>query len=82
MKARQADSHGEDGSAWVARRGGKAYRQGQGTRRMIVRRQAEGSTIVAYPVRAADWDVGIGSWPACHSRWKPTSPGSRRVRAG
>jgi hypothetical protein len=24
---------------------------------MIVRRQAEGSTIVAYPVREADWDV-------------------------
>jgi hypothetical protein len=24
---------------------------------MFVRRQAEGSTIVAYPVREADWDV-------------------------
>ena len=56
MKARQAGSRGENGSAWVAGRGGKAYRQGQGTRRMIVRRQAEGSTIVAYPVRAADWE--------------------------
>ena len=56
MKARQAGSREEDGSAWVARRGGKAYRQGQGTRRMMVRRQAEGSTIVAYPVRAADWE--------------------------
>jgi hypothetical protein len=57
MKARQADSRGEDGSAWVARRGGKAYRQGQGTRRMIVRRQSEDSTIIAYPVRAADWEA-------------------------
>ena len=37
--------------------GREAYRQGQGTRRMIGRRQTEGSMIVAYPVLAADWDV-------------------------
>jgi len=55
VKSREPDARSDDGAAWVARRGGKAYRQGQGTRRMIERRHADGETIVAYPVRAAGW---------------------------
>jgi hypothetical protein len=56
VKSRQPGARDEDGATWVARRGEKAYSQGQGTRRMIRRRQQEGSTIVAIPVRAADWE--------------------------
>lgn len=75
VKARQPGSRAEDGSAWVKRRGGKAYSQGQGTRRMIARRQAQGLAIVAYPVRSADWEeadrelaglplwVDVSEWP-------------------
>lgn len=55
VKTRKPGARTEDGSAWIASRGVKAFRQGQGTRRMISRRQAGGETIVAYPVRAADW---------------------------
>lgn len=55
VKSRLPGSREEDGSTWVTRRGGKAYRQGQGTRRMIASRQADGETIIAYPVRAAGW---------------------------
>src|SRR5579871_5389750 len=55
VKSRLPGTRDGDGSTWVTRRGGKAYRQGQGTRRMIASRQAHGETIVAYPVRAAEW---------------------------
>lgn len=55
MKARKPGSRNEDGTSWLARRGGKAYRQGKGTRRMIGLRLAADETIVAFPVRAAEW---------------------------
>jgi hypothetical protein len=67
MKSRLPGSREEDGTAWVTRRGVKAYRQGKGTRRMIARRQAEGEAIVAFPVRAAEWDevlsMDVSDWP-------------------
>ena len=56
MKSRLPRSREDDGSAWLSRRGGKAYRQGQGSRRKIALAQAEGSTVIAFPVRAADWE--------------------------
>ena len=55
VKSRHPGARTEDGSAWVARRGMRAYRQGLGTRRTIARLQASGETIHAYPVRAATW---------------------------
>ena len=81
-------------AAWVARRGGKAYRQGQGTRRMIVRRQAEGSTIVAYPVRAAGWaeedkavaglplSMDVSDWPVVIILDHPSIDGHRTAAGG
>lgn len=56
VKSREPGARAEDGTAWIKRRGGKAYRQGLGTRRMIQRRQDEGAPVVAYPLRADDWD--------------------------
>jgi hypothetical protein len=55
VKSRKPGSRAEDGTAWVKRRGGKAYSQGLGTRRMIQRRQTERSPIAAYPLRAVGW---------------------------
>lgn len=55
MKSRLPGSREENGPAWLTRRGGKAYRQGKGSRRKIALRQAEGSTVVAFPVRADHW---------------------------
>lgn len=62
VKSRHPGARTEDGSAWVARRGMRAYRQGLGTRRTIARLQASGETTRAYPVRAVAWsNVDRGS---------------------
>lgn len=60
--------------------GREAYRQGQGSRRMIFRRQAEGLDDRRDPVREADWDVadrelaglplgGICDWKLRRQAW-------------
>lgn len=57
VKARDPDAAAGDDTAekvqrWIDKHGAKAYRQGQGTRRQLLTRRAEGRPVVAVPVRA------------------------------
>jgi SEC-C motif-containing protein len=75
VKTRKPDSRSEDGASWVASKGGKAYRQGSGTRRQIGLHQTSGAPVIAFPVRAVGWsdddrqkarlvlDMDVSSWP-------------------
>jgi len=77
VKTREPGSRPEDGTTWIASKGGgeKAYRQGSGTRRQIDFLQKSETPVIAYPVRSADWsdddrhaaglvlDMDVSSWP-------------------
>jgi hypothetical protein len=69
------DTTTEKVQRWVDKHGAKAYRQGQGTRRELLARRAEGRPVLATPVRAAHLppdaqekaalvlDMDVRNWP-------------------
>ncbi len=80
VKSRDPAAAARDDSAdkvqgWINKHGMRAYRQGKGTRRQLLARQAEGCPVMAVPVRAAHLpfeyqqkaglilDMDVAQWP-------------------
>jgi hypothetical protein len=75
VKTREPGSRSETGESWLAKQGEKAYRQGEGSRRQILKQQEAGASVCAFPVRSENWnledrdkaslllDMSVGTWP-------------------
>lgn len=69
VKSREPSKGGSDSedraTAWVRKNAQKAMKQGVGTRRELARRQAAGSPLIVWPVRAAHLPTEVRQRYAC-----------------
>ena len=59
VKTRNPNSQSGSAESWLAKHGERAYRQGKGSRRQIVSMQKNGDVVIAFPVRAEQWQPEI-----------------------